>query len=188
MFHKCRNISRMHMQLFANAWHFHARISHGMYYYHWGSWLIHQAEPHRHNLCSLTPMQMQGAFWRWRHITLASYKAWATPNAKLPLQVPFSYCWSPSLVPKPSDWDEYINVTGYFFLNEGVRASYKPPKELADFLAAGPPPVYLGKGFCGNKHLWLSHTALVLTELKQLRNGSGSSSCLCKKAECKWDM
>ena len=49
------------------------------------------------------------------------------------------------MVPKPDDWDEYINVTGYFFLNEGVRGSYQPPKELADFLAAGPPPVYLGE-------------------------------------------
>ena len=48
-------------------------------------------------------------------------------------------------MPKPDDWDEYINVTGYFFLNEGVRGSYQPPKELADFLAAGPPPVYLGE-------------------------------------------
>ena len=47
-------------------------------------------------------------------------------------------------MPKPNDWDDYINVTGYFFLNEGARGSYKPPKELEDFLANGPPPVYLG--------------------------------------------
>ena len=60
-------------------------------------------------------------------------------------QVPFSYCWSPSLVAKPSDWDEHIDVTGYFFLNEGVRGSYQPPQQLADFLAAGPAPVYIGE-------------------------------------------
>lgn len=47
-------------------------------------------------------------------------------------------------MPKPEDWDDHIDVTGYFFLNEGARGSYQPPKELEDFLAAGPAPVYLG--------------------------------------------
>ena len=61
------------------------------------------------------------------------------------LKVPFTYCWSPSLIPKPSDWDEKIDISGYFFLNEGSRSKFQPSKELANFLKKGPPPVYLGK-------------------------------------------
>lgn len=46
---------------------------------------------------------------------------------------------------KPADWDDKIDVTGYFFLNEGSRGKYEPSKELAAFLRNGKPPVYLGK-------------------------------------------
>lgn len=62
------------------------------------------------------------------------------------LQVPFSYCWSPSVVPKPEDWGPHIDITGYLFLNESKlkEEGYTPPKDLADFLAAGAPPVYIG--------------------------------------------
>ncbi|CAF3948860.1 unnamed protein product [Adineta steineri] len=48
-------------------------------------------------------------------------------------KVPYTYCWSPSLVPKPSDWPFYIDVSGYFFLNLGKN--YKtPPDDLLAFL------------------------------------------------------
>lgn len=60
------------------------------------------------------------------------------------MQVPFSYCWSEALVPKPDDWGPELDIVGYLFLNESDRLSYEPPQELADFLAAGPPPVYIG--------------------------------------------
>ena len=59
-------------------------------------------------------------------------------------QVPFSYCWSPSVVPKPLDWFGNIDVVGYFFLNENTRNPFTPPDDLRAFLAAGPPPVYIG--------------------------------------------
>ena len=50
------------------------------------------------------------------------------------------------MVPKPSDWGPHIDITGYLFLNESkLKAEgYTPPKDLAAFLAAGPPPVYIG--------------------------------------------
>jgi sterol 3beta-glucosyltransferase len=51
---------------------------------------------------------------------------------------------SEALIPKPKDWGPNINVAGYFFL-EGAK-TYKPPKELTDFLNAGQPPVYIGFG------------------------------------------
>lgn len=47
-------------------------------------------------------------------------------------------------MPKPCDWDDHIDVTGYFFLNESTRSDYQPPPELEKFLAAGPSPVYIG--------------------------------------------
>ncbi|KAI8931389.1 hypothetical protein NX059_011721 [Plenodomus lindquistii] len=60
------------------------------------------------------------------------------------LRVPFSYLWSQSLIPRPADWDEHISITGFSFLKAGT--DYTPPEDLANFLAAGPPPVYIGFG------------------------------------------
>ena len=40
-------------------------------------------------------------------------------------------------MPKPPDWGPHIDVCGYFTVEEGKLTSYKPPPELADFLAAG---------------------------------------------------
>lgn len=56
---------------------------------------------------------------------------------------PVLACFSPVVVPRPRDWPSNVNVTGYWFLDE---PDWVPPKELADFLAAGPPPVYVGFG------------------------------------------
>ncbi|KAG8957043.1 hypothetical protein FRC00_004550 [Tulasnella sp. 408] len=50
----------------------------------------------------------------------------------------------PTLIPKPKDWMNHIDVVGFYFL-EGAK-SFKPDKDLEDFLAAGPPPVYIGFG------------------------------------------
>ncbi|KAK1147607.1 hypothetical protein N8T08_000949 [Aspergillus melleus] len=59
------------------------------------------------------------------------------------LKVPFTYCWSPSLMPKPSDWPSYIDVCGFFFRS---LPSYTPPPDLDAFLRNGSPPVYIGFG------------------------------------------
>ncbi|OBT44690.1 hypothetical protein VE00_04443 [Pseudogymnoascus sp. WSF 3629] len=60
------------------------------------------------------------------------------------LKIPCTYCWSPALIPKPKDWGRHISVSGFFFLS--LASSYQPEPELAAFLAAGPPPVYIGFG------------------------------------------
>ncbi|KAG8934417.1 hypothetical protein FRC01_003090 [Tulasnella sp. 417] len=60
------------------------------------------------------------------------------------LKVPWTYCFSPALIPKPKDWTNHIDVVGFYFL-EGAK-SFKPEKDLEDFLAAGPPPIYIGFG------------------------------------------
>ena len=52
-------------------------------------------------------------------------------------KVPFGYCWSEALVPKPPDWGPHIDVVGFFSLAEGKITSYQPPPELAEFLEEG---------------------------------------------------
>lgn len=59
-------------------------------------------------------------------------------------RVPHTYCWSPSLVRRPSDWPEYIDVSGFFFLD--LAKNYQPSDDLAQFLKAGNPPIYIGFG------------------------------------------
>ena len=59
-------------------------------------------------------------------------------------RVPHTYCWSPSLVPKPADWPNYIDVSGFFFLD--LATNYKPSEDLVQFLESGDPPIYIGFG------------------------------------------
>ncbi|TFK67117.1 glycosyltransferase family 1 protein [Pluteus cervinus] len=66
------------------------------------------------------------------------------PGIQDRLKVPYTYCMSPALVPKPSDWKNHIDVVGFYFLD--LATSYQPPDDLAAFLSAGPPPIYIGFG------------------------------------------
>jgi UDP-glucoronosyl and UDP-glucosyl transferase len=68
---------------------------------------------------------------------------WA-PGQLYRLRVPYTYMWSPGLVPKPKDWGPEIDIAGFVFLD--LASSFKPPKDLVDFLEAGEPPVYIGFG------------------------------------------
>ncbi|WP_203788749.1 glycosyltransferase [Paractinoplanes rishiriensis] len=52
--------------------------------------------------------------------------------------------FSPEVVPRPADWPANVHVTGYWWPATPPR--WEPPALLADFLAAGPPPVFLGFG------------------------------------------
>ena len=58
--------------------------------------------------------------------------------------LPVLYGFSPSVVPKPVDWPDWLHVTGYWLLDQ--KQDYEPPKELVDFINDGPPPVYVGFG------------------------------------------
>jgi UDP:flavonoid glycosyltransferase YjiC (YdhE family) len=88
----------------------------------------------------------RGATNRWRVETLGL--------PPLPLSGPYRQIerereivllgYSPSVIPKPPDWGEHIHVTGYWFLDRPV--DWQPPATLDAFLAAGPPPVYIGLG------------------------------------------
>ncbi|KAF2272065.1 UDP-Glycosyltransferase/glycogen phosphorylase [Westerdykella ornata] len=66
------------------------------------------------------------------------------PNMLARMKIPFTYCWSPALIPKPQDWDRHISIAGFYFLD--LASNYTPEPDLAAFLAAGEPPVYIGFG------------------------------------------
>ncbi|KAH9828145.1 glycosyltransferase family 1 protein [Teratosphaeria destructans] len=68
---------------------------------------------------------------------------WA-PGALYRMKVPYTYMWSPSLVPKPKDWGPEIDIAGFVFLD--LASNFKPDKELEAFLNADEPPVYIGFG------------------------------------------
>lgn len=60
------------------------------------------------------------------------------------MKVPYTYMWSPGLVPKPPDWGPEIDIAGFVFLD--LASSFKPPDALSQFLEAGETPVYIGFG------------------------------------------
>ncbi|KAM5341552.1 hypothetical protein ACJ41O_014583 [Fusarium nematophilum] len=80
--------------------------------------------------------------WR-RSIDLEEVAMFDAPTLTQSLRIPFTYCWSPALVPKPADWASHIDVCGFFFRD---APQYSPPPDLVQFLRAGPPPVYIGFG------------------------------------------
>ncbi|KAJ6562455.1 hypothetical protein B0H19DRAFT_1069079 [Mycena capillaripes] len=81
---------------------------------------------------------------KWRHsLDLEPVPISEGPGLVDTLKIPFTYCWSPALVPKPADWASHIDVCGFFF--RGLP-NYTPPADLDAFLRAGPPPVYIGFG------------------------------------------
>ncbi|OJJ08353.1 hypothetical protein ASPVEDRAFT_393860 [Aspergillus versicolor CBS 583.65] len=81
---------------------------------------------------------------RWRDsLDLEPIPTTEGPGLTETLKVPFTYCWSPSLAPKPSDWKSNIDVCGFFFRSP---PSYTPPAELDSFLRNGSTPVYIGFG------------------------------------------
>ncbi|MFI0406410.1 glycosyltransferase [Actinomadura sp. 3N508] len=93
--------------------------------------------------------------WQLSRPFINPWRAEALDLKRLPLRGRFSdgahpprggpvlACFSPVVVPRPKDWPSHVTMTGYWFLDEN---GWEPPKDLADFLAAGPPPVYVGFG------------------------------------------
>nr|XP_019049094.1 sterol 3-beta-glucosyltransferase [Kwoniella bestiolae CBS 10118]OCF28024.1 sterol 3-beta-glucosyltransferase [Kwoniella bestiolae CBS 10118] len=70
-------------------------------------------------------------------------------------KIPFLYNFSPSIVPPPLDWTEWIHVTGYWFLENADESKanekkWTPPEGLVDFIEGahknGKKVVYIGFG------------------------------------------
>lgn len=68
---------------------------------------------------------------------------WA-PGSLYRMNVPFAYLWSPSLVPKPPDWGDEIDISGFVFLD--LASTFTPPDPLTKFLESGEMPIYIGFG------------------------------------------
>ncbi len=107
--------------------------------------------------------------FRWQ-FTRKKINQWRQETLKLPpipitglypqqqkQQMPVLYCYSPTVIPKPSDWSNWAHITGYCFLNHSP--DWQPPANLVDFLESGSLPIYIG---FGSMH---SHNPKALTEL-----------------------
>ncbi|MEV6492956.1 glycosyltransferase [Actinoplanes sp. NPDC051633] len=64
--------------------------------------------------------------------------------AETPADWPIFHGYSPAVVPRPADWPATVQVTGYWW--PAGTPGWQPPDQLTDFLAAGPPPVFIGFG------------------------------------------
>jgi sterol 3beta-glucosyltransferase len=58
--------------------------------------------------------------------------------------LPVVYGFSPILLPRPTDWGDWLQVSGHWFLDS--QPGWQPPLHLLNFLEAGKPPVYIGFG------------------------------------------
>jgi UDP:flavonoid glycosyltransferase YjiC (YdhE family) len=85
------------------------------------------------------------------------------PRRRLWTSHPMLYGISPSLVPQPADWPENAKICGQWL---PPAADWSPPPALAEFLAAGEPPVYLGFGSMGG----FGHGQLIREALAALRD------------------
>lgn len=100
-------------------------------------------------------------------------RGWDLLNAH---KIPFVKMWSPLLAPRPKDWGDHIDVVGTFpdtltpahSLAPVSDCSYSPTPELAAFLAAGPPPVFIGFG-----SMVYANPAAVLVLLMKAAAGAG---------------
>ncbi|MEH2178720.1 glycosyltransferase [Nostoc sp.] len=80
--------------------------------------------------------------WRQKNLNLPALPVWSGIVRRMnQQQIPRFYIYSPSVLPKPSDWPDWHHVTGYWFLDRPT--DWQPPTDLVDFLAAGAPPIYI---------------------------------------------
>jgi sterol 3beta-glucosyltransferase len=85
-----------------------------------------------------------GYHWvRRRHPDLPRLTAWPF-DPKNQRVTPILFGFSPQIIPRPPDWGDDMHVTGYWSLD--TAPGWRPPAALLDFLAAGPPPVFVGFG------------------------------------------
>ena len=83
--------------------------------------------------------------WRTARLSLPPWRSFAEMhNARRSVGTPWLFAYSPSVVPKPPDWEAHHHVTGYWFLD--TPTNWQPSAALLRFLESGPPPVYIGFG------------------------------------------
>ncbi|KAJ8325557.1 Sterol 3-beta-glucosyltransferase [Batrachochytrium dendrobatidis] len=60
-------------------------------------------------------------------------------------KMPFLYSFSPSVVPPPPDWQDWIHTCGYWFL-DNPEHDWEAPASLTKFMENGAKPIYIGFG------------------------------------------
>lgn len=60
------------------------------------------------------------------------------------LQIPVLGAFSSHIIPKPADWPDYTDITGYWFLEK--NSSWQPSAGLENFLYSGEKPICIGFG------------------------------------------
>ncbi len=93
-------------------------------------------------------------FWRAMRPVISAWRGESLGLPPLPRHSEFSawererltcfYGFSPAVQPRAPEWGDHIHITGYWFLP--APAGWQPPDGLVDFLASGPPPVFVGFG------------------------------------------
>lgn len=101
----------------------------------------------------LTHVAFRELFWvpdrhwvnAWRRQLGLPLLGWSGPHPHACRQgVPYLFGYSPTLLPRPTDWHPGAVVTGFWFLD--TARGYRPPPALEAFLQAGPPPVVVSFG------------------------------------------
>jgi len=116
----------------------HARVSRTYGSYH--SRLSHAIEKLSHWAVLWRPMNRV----RGEILDLPGIPLWGPDIRMRRERVPALLSASPALLPRPDDWPPWAQITGYWFLDS--VSDWEPPEDLARFLAAGPPPVFLEAG------------------------------------------
>jgi sterol 3beta-glucosyltransferase len=79
-----------------------------------------------------------------RSLGLTPFRSRNPWNEMLRAGTHFLYAYSPHIGHVPEEWPASYHVTGSWTLD--TSEAWDPPPELVDFLASGPPPVYVGFG------------------------------------------
>lgn len=82
--------------------------------------------------------------WRRQRLGLDGVPFLSTPWRRLRPDLVRVYAYSPYVAPPPRDWPPGRYVSGWWLLERSE--GWRPPPELAAFLEAGEPPVYVGFG------------------------------------------
>ena len=83
--------------------------------------------------------------------------------------IPVLYAISPLIMPRPARWGENIHMTGFWL--DRRESTYQPDPALADFLAAGEKPVYIGhqnQKICTDQGCYHCGKGIVVSEFYQV--------------------
>jgi sterol 3beta-glucosyltransferase len=84
---------------------------------------------------------------RLQVLNLPATSFWGPYKSAVMQRYPTVYGFSPSVIPKPADWQN-TEIVGDWFLD---ASDWTPPADLVEFLQTGSPPVYIGFGSMGSR-------------------------------------